>query len=376
MFSHNFSKKYRNPLNLTLILLATLFSLSATAVDLNDTDAEPGPAYIPSDYLWIDAERLSRLPMEGAAWNRLLKVSKRPLKHPNLSDQDDKANVEVLAKALVFARTGDEQLRRQVIRSCMMAIGTERNGRVLDVAKELMAYVLAADLVKLPEAEDKRFRQFLLTQMIRRYPSGKTLRSTHEDRPNNWGTYSGATRIAIAAYLGDRKEVARSAKVFKGWLGDRDVYQDFRYKEDSWQADDDNPVGINPKGASRDGHSIDGVLPDDQRRGGRFSWPPPKENYVYTALQGAVAQAVLLHRMGYPVWQWQDQALLRAFQWLNHTARFPAEGDDTWLPHIINYYYGSDFDAPSPSKPGKNMGWSDWTHAANESANAPNQDQQ
>jgi len=62
---------------------------------------------------------------------------------------------------------------------------------------------------------------------------------------------------------------------------------------------------------TKDGHRIDGVLPDDQRRGGSFGWPAPRENYVWEALQGALAQAVILHRAGYDVWNWEDRALLR-----------------------------------------------------------------
>jgi hypothetical protein len=37
-------------------------------------------------------------------------------------------------------------------------------------------------------------------------------------------------------------------------------------------------------------------------------------------------------------------------------------GDDTWQPHLINKVYGSTFPAPTPSRPGKNVGWADWTH--------------
>ena len=40
---------------------------------------------------------------------------------------------------------------------------------------------------------------------------------------------------------------------------------------------------------------------------------------------------------------------------------FPAGGDDTWEPYVINFYYASDFPAPVPSSPGKNVGWTDWT---------------
>jgi hypothetical protein len=103
-------------------------------------------------------------------------------------------------------------------------------------------------------------------------------------------------------------------------------------------------------------------MPDDQRRGGTFRWPPPKENYAYEGLQGLLVQAQILRRAGYDSFQWQDSALWRAFNWLYTQALFPATGDDSWQPHLVNRIYGSNFPAPLPSRPGKNMGWTDWTH--------------
>jgi len=170
------------------------------------------------------------------------------------------------------------------------------------------------------------------------------------------------TLEAVAAYLGDREELERAAAVLRGFLGDRSAYHGFRYGDLSWQADARFPVGVNPFGALKQGHSIDGVLPDDQRRGGPFQWPPPRENYVYEALQGVLVQAVILHNAGYDVWSWGDRALLRAFTWLHDQAAFPAKGDDTWQPHLVNFYYGTHFPAPVPARPGKNVGWTDWTH--------------
>jgi hypothetical protein len=110
--------------------------------------------------------------------------------------------------------------------------------------------------------------------------------------------------------------------------------------------------------------SIDGVLPDDQRRGGGFTWLPPKENYAYEGLQGLLLQAIILQRAGYDVFDWQDKAILRAFRWLHEEADFPAEGDDTWQPHVVNYFYGTTFPAPTPARPGKNFGWTDWVYGA------------
>jgi len=311
--------------------------------------------------IWISSEEIARLPTEGKAWESLKAAADAVMGKPDLSNQDDPVNVQVLAKALVYARTGYETYRKDVVRACMAAIGTERGGRTLSLGRELIAYVIAADLVGLPPDEDKKFR-FWLKSVRTEKLRGRTLISTHEDRPNNWGTHAGASRLAIAVFLNDSTEVKRAAKVFKGWLGDRMAYAGFSYGKLDWQAKPAAPVGINPKGATKEGHSIDGVLPDDQRRAGGFEWPPPKENYVYEGLQGALAQAVILARLGYDVWNWQDKALLRAFVWLHEQADFPAKGDDTWQPHLINYFYGTSFPAPVPSRPGKNVGWTDWTH--------------
>ncbi|MDZ7276131.1 MAG: alginate lyase family protein [candidate division KSB1 bacterium] len=319
------------------------------------------PARLARAGIWTSSAELALLPMQGPAWNNLLAVASQPAGTPDLSNQDDPVNVRIMAKALVYARTGEARLRTEVITACMTAIGTEQGGRTLALGRELAAYVIAADLVKLPPAEDQRFRTWL-AQTLTENLSGKTLRSTHEERPNNWGTHAGASRAAVAAYLGDQAELERCARVFKGWLGDQQAYAGFIFGDPAWQADPSQPVGINPKGARKNGKPVDGVLPDDQRRSGDFRWPPPQENYVYEALQGALVQAVILHRAGYDVWNWQDQALLRAYQWLHQQANFAASGDDTWQPHVINYYYGTHFPAPTPANPGKNVGWTDWTH--------------
>lgn len=312
--------------------------------------------------IWTSAHELASLPTSGAAWNSLLAVADEPAGTPDVSDQDDDTDVRVLAKALVFARTGQQAYRAQVVEACWKAIGTEVGGRTLALGRNLAPYVIAADLVGLPADVDQAFRSWLyvcLSEVL----EGRTLRSTHEDRANNWGTHAGASRVAAAVYLGDQPELERCAEVFKGWLGDRDSYAGFDYGDLDWQADPTKPVGINPAGATKGGHSIDGVLPDDQRRSGGFTWPPPKENYVWEALQGALVQAVILHRAGYDVWDWEDEALLRAAQWLHDECEYPASGDDTWLPHVINHYYGTSFPAPAPSNAGKNMGWTDWTHS-------------
>ncbi|QDV07108.1 Alginate lyase [Planctomycetes bacterium Poly30] len=328
-----------------------------------EKSSNPGSDVRPARGIWIDREELAELPASGPAWRQVLEVASASTEKPNLSDQEDPANTRALAKALVFVRTGKKRYRDEVVAACEAAMGTEKGGNTLALGRNLGGFVLAADLVGLPPELDGRFKEWLRGVVLEKL-DGRTIRSTHEDRPNNWGTHAGASRIAAALYLGDREELDRAAAVFRGWLGDRDAYAGFKYRALDWQADPKKPVGINAAGSRLEGHSVDGVLPDDQRRGGGFSWPPPKENYVYEALQGALVQAMLLERAGFDPWSWSDRALLRAYRWLHDEADYPATGDDVWQIHVVNRVYGTDFPAAETARAGKNVGFTAWTHAS------------
>jgi len=338
-------------------MLRFLAELAVLSVACGALSAAPGDE---RQGIWISPEEVRALPMEGVAWEALEKAAHRPLATPNLGGRDDDVDVLVLAKALVHVRTGEEALALEVRKAIGAAMGTERQGDVLALARNLSGYVIAAELVGLPPEEERAFRAWL-AKLPTLSLGGGSLVSVHERRPNNWGTHAGAARVVVARYLGDKDELARVARVFRGWLGERDAYDGFQFGDLSWQADPEHPVGINPKGAQRDGHSLDGVLPDDQRRSGGFRWPPPRENYVYEALQGALLQAMVLARAGYDSWEWGDRALLRAALWLEREAGFPAEGDDTWQPHVIHHVYGLELSLPEPARPGKSVGWTDWT---------------
>jgi hypothetical protein len=319
--------------------------------------------------IWIDRAELMLRPMSGTAWTNLLNNARVSCPTPDLSDQEDTANVCVMAKALVFARTGEAAYRLRVVDAIWAIVNSGvYRGRALALGRELAAYPIAADLIDLKNYDrllDSRFRQKLAELLTTPTTEGpRHLIECHELRPNNWGTHCGASRAAVAAYLGDTAQLARTAKVFKGYLGDRSSYAGFKYGDLSWQCNPGAPVGINPMGCQIGSYQVGGVLPEEQRRAGGFSWPPPKENYVYEGLQGAMAEAVILKRAGYDVFNWQNKALLRAFQWLQTQANFLAEGDDVWLPHLVNYFYGrGTLPAVSGTRPGKNVGWTDWTHS-------------
>ena len=316
----------------------------------------------------ISRDEIALLPASGQAWGYLKGKADQAWRQPDITNQDDEENVRVLARAFVAVRLGltgaGGPYRDSVIRSCMAIIGTE-GGRTLALGRELMAYVVAADLVGLPAEDETRFKAWL-GPVRRKNLDGKTLISTHEVRPNNWGTICGASRAACAVYLDDLSDLNRSALVFRGWLGDRAAYSGFTYGDLSWQSNPAAPVGINPAGSQIQGHLVDGALPEEMRRSGDFRWPPPKENYAYTGLEGAVLQAVILARFGFPeVWAWQSRAMGRAFRWLNREANYPATGNDCWMVPIINFVEGTNWSQTTiPAPLSRAVIGGDWWYAS------------
>ena len=147
-------------------------------------------------------------------------------RHPNLSNQDDPNNVRVLAKAIYSVRTGDESVEQEVAAALDHIQGTERRADMLALGRELAAYVIAADIIQLEGEREARFKRWL-SKVVQRTYQGRSITSTHEDRPNNWGTHAGATRIAIAIYLTDHAELERAAHVFRGWTGEQSGWARF-----------------------------------------------------------------------------------------------------------------------------------------------------
>lgn len=313
--------------------------------------------------VWIDREDVMRLPLTGRGWSRVKHAAKPPLGPPSLYDQNSNHDVATLAKALVSVRLERKEYADEVRRVIRALMEQEDHREPLAVARNLPSYVIAADLVGLDPNDTEHFREWLRRVMKYGF-EGRTLVRIHESRPNNWGAMAGAARMVVAAYLGDDLELAKAAKVFQAYLGDRSVVCEFRFAANrSWQSDPTVPYAINPVGAIKAGISIDGAQPEEMRRAGDFQWPPPQNEYPWEGLQGLVVQAEVLHRQGYESWKWSDAALARAARFLYH-AGLPPDGDDRWVVWLLNARCQVSFAADSSASFGKNMGWTAWTHAA------------
>lgn len=319
-------------------------------------------------WLWSSPEELSKKPMSGLPWEKVKLAADRV--NPNaatVSNQDSNNNVEILAAAIVYARTGNASYREKVVSACQKLVADGKPGdRTLAWARETGAYALAADLVgyRTPEFET------WLRNMAEVYEDGhpETLLAMFKRRPNNWGTQAFGSLCAIYAYLQDS---TRLNEVRNYWMQavvgpkpDELVYGGPE-NDLSWHVDETNLRLINPKGAVKQGLNIDGIVPDDMRRGGPFQIPPKHTGYAWETLQGMVSGARILERVDMPIWAVADSAIYRAVYALqvrleNELGGWKAEGDDLWMLPFMDKAYENNWSEGQSERMwqhGKNAGW-------------------
>lgn len=320
--------------------------------------------------IWISQEEIDALPIEDSAGYAETKAAADGVSgSPSVTNQDSNHSTGIMAAALMCART-------KIVLYCDKTLAAlralangnyEDGGRALAYGREMIGYVLAADIINLRDRDpalDGQFRAKIAKWLDYPTTSGPdSLRICDNDRPNNWGGHCGASRIAIDLYLGDKADLDKAAKVLQGWLGDRSAYDGFVFGELWWQPKPDEPVGVAGVGANIGGHDVDGEQPEEMRRAGSFTWPPKTTDYAWEGLQGRLASAYMLDRAGYPAFEWSDRALCRAVAFL-YRINWPAVGDDQWQPWIINRACGTDYPTTGGGK-GKNVGWTMWTEGGN-----------
>src|SRR5690606_6975753 len=75
--------------------------------------------------IWTSARELAALPTRGPAWDYLMKWAEEDSSRPDLSDPLGDTDTVVVAKALVYARTGQARYRQEVIAAVDAVVGTE-----------------------------------------------------------------------------------------------------------------------------------------------------------------------------------------------------------------------------------------------------------
>ncbi|MGE5550460.1 MAG: hypothetical protein ACM3ZC_08000 [Bacteroidota bacterium] len=385
---------------LTPILAAGIFLAAQTVLP-----AAGGPATTPApsgvhkaNGIWISSAEIAARPMSGPTWDSIKRIADMASFGPaQVGNQDSRHDLMTYACALVAVRTGDKVYRDRALAACMAAIDTDElpdkdckcapsKGRALGVARNFLCYIIAADLLGLradgdPKSDGSRFQAWVEKLRFKANcpnidPCEEwnwlNLSQTHDSAGSNANAQAGACRIAAALYLGDKVELARAWDTFRRYSGDRSVGpagMTFNENGYTWSHDPSKPVAVNPKGATKDGHRIDGAVINDQGRGGAFTWPPAYTQYPWVGLEGYIAQAYMLHRAGYPALEVQDKAPLRAveYQWyLYKETGNKAWWDRTyWVQHLTKAIYPeAAFEIWQPAGSGFIMGYTDWTHGS------------
>lgn len=346
-------KKILRPPLLAALLVVTVLASSACQPFGNDSPAAVG--------IWITHDEIRALPTTGAAWLAVKEASASTWGTPTIADQDSDHDVKTLAGALVAVRLRDAKLAAKVREHVMALVRHHPYDRVLSLARQLPSYIIAAELVGLNKDDRRAFSAFLreaASHKMEGHSGGDDLRSTALRSANNWGTMSRGAMAAIDVYLGDDADLANIANAQKAWLG-ASAPNSLRYSDTNWHGG--AMAGVNPRSATRSGQTLSGVIAEDQRRTGEFQWPAPKGSYPHEALQGAVVASVILDRAGVLPFETGDNALVRAERWLTDVNANPADNDDRSTPWLLNRYGGGGFRTSTPTSPGKNMGWADWT---------------
>jgi hypothetical protein len=341
------------------------------------TSAWTAPADAASTYLLISRSDLLARPTSGTAWSSLKSVADGSLGTANLCDQDEDHHLRTMAAALVYARTGSSSYKTKATSGIMAAIKTQSVGcgnAVLALARQLPAYVFAADFIDLSGTNETTFRSWLSairSKVIGGHSVWNSLENTQRRSANNWGAHAGAARIAASLYLGDTDDVSQAARIAQGFLGDRTKYTSFSEILDSddlsWACGSASTYTPINKPCTKSGINVDGGVVADISRGGSLRWPPPALgiSYQVETIAAMGIQLELLSRNGYSsAWSWSSSALKRAAQLVQRSA---ASGGDGWnessassqIPWLLNLRYGKFLPTRSVTL-GRSIGFANW----------------
>jgi len=359
---------------------------TATPTMSNSSGPTPTlPPIMPGKGIWISKEEIMSIPASGAAWDRLKNAANSSWGSAKLGDNNSDHDVKTLAGALVATRLNDSNMRSKTIQGLQSAMNSSLS-RSLELSRGLQTYIIAADIIGYQDSAFKSWVREMLNANVSAHMGGSSLcnssgtsyscsgvggvRCTAQRSANNWGGHARASVAAAAVYLGDSSLLQEVTNAYKAFIG-LSVPNHLYCESTNWHADSSNKFGINRKGSTISGKNVSGVLPEDWRRSTNFQWPPVDSGYMWEGLQGTVVTGVILHRAGTVPFNSSENAIVRAFNMLygygeaaNNSPVYvnKAAGDDTWQPWVVNYYAGTNFPTGAATS-GKNMGWTDWTHA-------------
>lgn len=328
----------------------------------------------------LDRDELMARPTEGAAWNALLAAAKsQTVDGANLSDMNMQHDVGTLAVALAGARLNDAALIAKGEACLRDAIGTEANGDSMDVGRSLAAYVMAADTLGIRSGPVYEWLASFRTKKIPHDNTGvpMTIRDRAWETGTNASCQVGLCSLALAIYLRDNEWITDNWNAFRRICGDRTSPFVLKPNQfgDPWQAVPGDRVGIQNKGAIVNGVNVDGAYVDMGRSNPKpvaaLKYDSRMSLYPWVSLNSVIWAALIFHRLGYPAFEIQDQAVKRAVVYLRRLARDynqmgwwgqDKKEDVKWIAHIAYGLPLDEYPITLPVGPHDQIGWSDWTH--------------
>ena len=378
-----------------MVTLAALALALAIAVPSDD------PATPRSPYMLISEERLASLPASGAAWDYMKEQADLAVQETDLDSSPSAASpwlpnfngtasvsrpgVQTLAAALVYARTGESAYRDHVVAANRYLIGSEDSGstdgtaandRALATARNIGAYVLAADLVGMPKTvtgsrdgyTGTRWHDWLgalRTEEVGDPANCNSIAECSNERGHNWGAFATAARIAIDIHLADRADLGTAVGRYRRFLGasrSGSQWTESSAFDPSYACAPGGSdwTAVNPAdcGAAKDGM----IVEDISRSAGAFDdYDETGIAYTMESYQALLMSAILLERQGYEAFAWGDEALRRVMDWLTREGIPQGTGSDTehhvsWIP---SYFYAEDYETVAAGM-GRSLGFTDW----------------
>jgi hypothetical protein len=344
-------------------------SREAVPVEVAKPPAPPATVHRPTGGLWISPAELAALPPSGSAWSALLEAAEGDLGTPNVADQDSSHDVATLACALAAARTERRDLRMKSLNALMSAIGTEEEARWLAIGRNLGAYVIAADVLDVRSGPIYEWLASFLTRTLRANNTDEQITVANWPTGSNASAQVGFVTAALCVYTGDLDRLATFWDGFRRYCGDRTSPVAQTSNSDAWQVTPSDPVGIQDRGAVKNGCRLDGAIGNDMSRGGDNVCSPLYTQYPWVGLEGAVPAALVFARAGYPAWDVGGDAIRRALGYLWFLRQ--TSGNEDWFDgdrsneciFLVNRAYGTRFPCVLPVGGGRTFGYSDWTHA-------------
>lgn len=346
--------------------------------------ATPTRTQLPSgNGVWISQNEIIQRPTSGAAWNAVFSAASGSWGSPSVANQDSNHDQMVLAGAYVCARTG--QHCDKTVQGLLSAIGTESGARWLAIGRNMLGYTIAADVMRnsghLSGSDLDRVSNWInsfITRTLADNNGGGQEVNTPFESGSNASAQEGAVYAAIAKYGGNTTKLNYVWNRFRLYSCDKTNNPEQTINIDNgfeggWShaSTKTEACAINPKGSTKNSHSIDGAPINDIVRGGAFTWPPGPTQYVWTGYRGYIDAAVLLQRAGFPALAVKDNAPLRTIQYICYLQTNTPGGwwrlsDSDNASHLAKKVYGwnapSGCDTQYPTGQDMILGFTDWTH--------------